>query len=171
MAEFEHQWNAFEANSAEITLATTTGIKELVTLFHPATEAKSYYVTFVEVFNSVAQTAGRAVFELQFITAEAGTPGGTQVTPQCISDRTASSAALVRSGVTAAPTTAGQVFARRGSTGTTAFQPHRVFEPTTFEDCIKLRGGQAEGIRFTANVMAAITGAPIYTVRVRWIEL
>src|SRR3954469_14384956 len=104
MAEFEHQWNAFEANGAEVTLATTSGVKELVTIFHPATEAKSYFVTFIEVFNAVAQTAGRAVFELQFITAEAGTPGGTQVTPQCISDRTVTSAALVRSGATAEPT-------------------------------------------------------------------
>jgi hypothetical protein len=158
------------ATSAEITLPTTTGVKEVLTIWHPTAEAKSYYIFEVRFAVRVATSAGAANTELQYISAENGTPGGTALTPQAIYDRTVASNALVRQVVTGAPTVVGQIFQRKSFTQNAPGYDHSVFATTGFRDCIRLRGGVSEGLRISANVTSALTGAPILHAFARWIE-
>ncbi len=165
--------------TTEITLATTVGVKELVTLWHPSTQTKEVRIFEIGVSFRVLHTAGTMGFELQFISGEAGTPGGATITPQALNRGDVASPLVVRQVVTAAPTVTGSVFQRAvfplpsASAPVTSNDGFTIFEvnDTDMADAIFFRGSQAEGLRITANVAAALTTAPIMTLYVKYMEL
>ncbi len=155
--------------AAEITLATTTGVKEIVTIWHPSTVAKDFHIFEIRAAVRTATTAGSAVSELQFMSAEAATPGGTLLAPQSTYNRTVASEAVVRQ-VPAAPTVVGNIVQRRQFTQNAVTYEVPIWQASTLDEVIRLRGGQAEGLRITVNVLSALTGAPILHLWARWLE-
>jgi hypothetical protein len=170
---------AYQILSGEITSATTVGVKENLTLWHPATLAKKVLILEIGANIRVNQTAGTYGWELQFISAEAGTPGGTVVTPQPLNRGLAASGLTVRQVPTGAPTVAGSIFQRSSFPLPAAAAPmisqegyilFRTVGPR-LEDAIELRSGQAEGLRISQNVLAALTTAPIFSIWVKFLEV
>lgn len=167
----------FQVALPEITLATTTGVKEIATIFKNATPDVDIHISEILLTVRTATTAGGSNVEVQFISAENGTPGGTSVVANIMGlhDRSATSTlgsnGNVRSAVTGAPTTAGQVFIRRGLIQNALAYEVPVFKATSLQECIRLRPLFADGLRITANTASALTGAPIITGYIRWIEL
>ncbi len=162
-------------STGEVTLAVGAGTQEILTIFKTA--AVTEVVQLLELRwhpAGVPITAGRAAFGFQFITAEAATPGGTVITPQPMNRGNVLPANVTtRQVVTGVPTVTGQLFNRRpllsfpNVTGTMPgiSQPgsedgQRIYDAAK-QGAIVLRGGQAEGIRVSLNVVAALTGAQI----------
>lgn len=161
----------YSFSTAELTMATATGVKEILTIFKANTVSENVFLLKLNWYpTGTPITAGRAVFENQYITAENGTPGGTAVTPQTLNRGITLPANInLRAVVTGAPTTTGQVFGRipllsfPNTTGTlpAIAQPvisTPIWDATT-QGPIMLRGGQTEGLRVTLNVLATLTGA------------
>lgn len=168
----------YQVVSSEITSATATGVKENLTLWHPNTLAKDVFILEIGVNVRVVQTAGTFAWEMQYISAENGTPGGTTLTAQPLNLGSAASGLTIRQVPTGAPTTTGQIFQRASFPLPAAATPfdgpanmgtilYRAHEP---DDALQLRASQNEGLRITQNIIATLTTAPIFTVYVRYIE-
>lgn len=170
----------YQVVTTEITSATTTGVKENLTLWHPAASTKNVYIVEIGANLRVVQTAGTFAWELQYISAENGTPGGTILTVQPLNLADAASGLTVRQVPTGAPTTSGAIFQRASfplpaaatpyTGGPEGFIVFRAEDRDNFTDAIQLRSGQAEGLRISQNVIAAITTAPIFTLYVKYVE-
>jgi hypothetical protein len=168
----------YQVVTSEITSATATGVKEILTLWHPNTLTKDVMITEIGVNTRVIHTAGTYGFEFQFISAENGTPGGTTITAQPLRLGDAASGLTIRQVVTGAPTTTGQIFQRAVFPLPAAATPLTgpgeeatiLFRANAPEEGITLRNGQNEGLRISQNIIATLTTAPIFTVYVRYIE-
>jgi hypothetical protein len=156
--------------SGELTLATATGVQDLLTLWHPSASSVTVYVLAVNVYFRVLQTAGSLGFEGQFITAENGTPGGTTVNSQTLNRSGGAGALTARSQVTGAPTTTGNLILKRPFPLPAAAAPRPsefpLVDTRSLADIPQLRGGQAEGLRLSANVAATLTTAPVCVIEV-----
>lgn len=169
----------YQAVTTEITSATTTGTKENLTLWHPNTVTKDVFIVEIGVNVRVVQTAGTFAWEMQYISAENATPGGTTITAQPLKMSDAASGLVIRQVATGAPTVTGQMIQRAGfplpAAGTPFVQPDAflLFTATDrqgFSDALILRNGQSEGLRITQNIIAALTTAPVFTVYVKYVE-
>lgn len=170
----------YQTVTTEITSATTTGVKENLTLWHPAASLHNVYIVEIGANLRVVQTVGSFAWEVQYINAENATPGGTTLTGQPLNRGDAASDLIVRQVPTGAPTTTGQVFQRASfplpaaatpyTGGPEGFIVFRAEDRDNFTDAIQLRSGQAEGLRITQNILAAITTAPVFTLYVKYVE-
>lgn len=170
----------YQIVTTEITSTTTTGVKENLTLWHPATSTRNVYIVEIGVNLRVVQTAGTFAWEMQYITAENATPGGTTLTTQPLNRADAASDLIIRQVPTGAPTVTGSVFQRASyplpaaatpyTGGPEGFIVFRAEDRDNFTDAIQLRSGQAEGLRITQNIIAALTTAPVFTVYVKHVE-
>lgn len=164
--------NIYSFSTGELTLATATGTKEMLTVFHTSSDANNIQLLELRWHpTGTAITAGRAIWEYQYITAENGTPGGTSITPQPMHRGNTFPANInIRQGVTGAPTTTGQVFGRRSAINMPVAANQvilaqldsesgaRIWDAAKQGACF-LRGGTAEGVRVTLNILATLTGA------------
>jgi hypothetical protein len=168
----------YQVATTEITSATATGVKENLTLWHANTVTKDVFITEIGVSVRVVQTAGTFAWELQFISAENGTPGGTTITAQPLNLGDAASGLTIRQVVTGAPVVAGQIFQHAAFPLPAAATPFDgssieatiLFKAESPSEAITLRNGQSEGLRITQNIAATLTTAPIFTIYVRYIE-
>lgn len=169
----------YQVVTTEITSATTTGVKENLTLWHPASVTKDVFIVEIGANVRVVQTAGTFGWELQFISAENGTPGGTTLTPQQLRRTDAASGLTVRQVPTGAPTATGAIFQKAAYplpaaatpfTQPEAFIIYSASDRDEYSDAIQLQNGQAEGLRISQNVAAALTTAPIFTLYVKYVE-
>lgn len=169
----------YQVVTTEITSATTTGIKELLTLWHPNTLLKDAFILEIGINFRIVQTAGTFGFELQFISAENATPGGTTLTPQPFNRGDAASGLTVRQVVTGAPTVTGSIFQRATFPLPAAASPMVTFDGfivfscedrVNYSDAIQLRNGQSEGLRISQDIAAALTTAPIFTAYAKYVE-
>jgi hypothetical protein len=168
----------YQVVTTEITSATATGVKENLTLWHASTVTKDVFITEIGVNTRVVQTAGTFAWELQFISAENGTPGGTTITAQPLNLGDAASGLTIRQVVTGAPVVTGQIFQHAAFPLPAAASPFDgssseatiLFRAESPSEAIVLRNGQNEGLRITQNIAATLTTAPIFTIYVRYIE-
>lgn len=168
----------YQVVTTEITSATATGVKENLTLWHPNTVTKDVFILEIGVNTRVVQTAGTFAWELQFISAENATPGGTTITAQPLNLGDAASGLTIRQVPTGAPTPTGQVFQRAAYPLPAAATPFSgpsseatiLFQAITPDDAIQLRSGVSEGLRITQNIAATLTAAPVFTIYARYIE-
>lgn len=171
---------SYQLCTTEITSATATGVKENLTLWHPSSLAKDVFIVEIGVNIRIMQTAGTFGWELQFISAENGTPGGTPLTPQPLDQSIGASGLTVRLVPTGAPTVAGQIFQRASFPLPAAASPlmasydgvvlFRAKDLVDYSDAIRLKNAVAEGLRITQNIIATLTVAPVFTIYVRYIE-
>ncbi len=107
--------------------------------------------------------------------AENGTPGGTSITPQPLDISLAASGGLARQVVTGLPTSSGTTFVRDQylyATSPVGRQRIPLWEASSLEDSIVLRGGVACGLRLAINRVAAHTAlVEAVTGWIRWVEL
>lgn len=166
---------SYQVVSNEITSALTTGVKQNLSLFHPKSSKRDVLITEIGVNVRIVQTAGTFAWELDFISAENGTPGGTQRTPQPLNGGPASEL-VVREVVTGAPTGTGAKIQRASfplpAAATPFVQPEGfiIFRAQDEDERILLPAGADRGINVTQNVLAALTTAPVFSVYVRFIE-
>lgn len=170
----------YQVVTTEITSATTVGVKENLTLWHPAATAKNVYIVEIGANIRVVQSVGTFAWELQYISAENGTPGGTTITAQPLNLGDAASGLTTRQVPTGAPTVSGQIFQRASFPLPAAATPYtggpegfiifRAEDRDNFTDAIQFRSGQAEGLRISQDVLAAITTAPVFTLYVKYVE-
>ena len=169
---------AYSAPLPEHAPTITAGVKPLTTWWHPSTITRDAFIEEIVLYALVttAGSAGRSNLEAQFFTAEAGTPGGTAITPQALDPSNAATAVVVRHGLTAAPTLTGQLVARIGAfPPTTAVGRHEFVvyrQGASSSGQIVIRAGTAFGIYLTMNTVVAHT-ALAYTVtgHIRWTEI
>lgn len=167
---------SYQVVTGEITSALTVGVKENLTLWHPSSVEKDVLIVEIGVNLRVAQTAGTFAWELQFISAENATPGGTALTPQPLSHGDAASGLVARQVPTGAPTVSGEVFQRAAFPLPAAAAPwvgydgFVLFRARDLGEAIVLGNAQAEGLRITQNVIAALTTAPVFSIFARYIE-
>jgi len=172
---------AYQAVTANLTSPTAVGVTRPLTIWHPATLAKDVFI--IELggnYQFYGHTAGRFDYELQFMSAENGSPGGTSVPAQPLNRALPASGLTLRS-TPAAPTLTGNAFQRVGQgTPTTTFPMdaasdgvilYRAKDLDDYSDAIMLRNAQAEGLAITQNILVALTGtAPIFNMYARWVE-
>jgi hypothetical protein len=155
--------------SAELTLATTAGTKEMLTIWHPNTVSSELMLLDLRWQpTGTPVTAGRAYWEFQFISAENGTPGGTSITAaQLNRGNSLSGSVAIRQGVTGAPTTTGPIFERRplihfpqpASSGDVPGEMDSRLWDYRVQGAIVMRASTSEGLRVTLFVASALTGA------------
>jgi hypothetical protein len=168
----------YQCVTAEITSGTAIATAQNLTFFHPNTLAKDVFIVEIGVNVRIVQTAGTFGWELQFFTAEGGTPGGTALTPQPLNLGDAASGLTVRTSPTGAVTVAGQTFQRASFPLPAAATPFDgssnhgtiIFRAETPEEGITLRSGQAEGLLVRQNIIATLTTAPVFNIYARYIE-
>lgn len=170
---------SYQAVTGEITSGVAVATAQLMTVWHPSNLAKDAFIIEIGANVGVQHTAGRFSFDLQYISAENATPGGTTVTAQPL-DRALSVSGLVVRQAPAAPTTIGQVFQRAAQGPATAATPqgtnydgvviYRAKDLNDYSDAIKLRNGVAEGLTVRQNIITALTTAPVFSVYARWVE-
>jgi hypothetical protein len=153
--------------STGILLGTTTSV---IYLFHPSTESKSYQVKRILI--SATGGTGTATYSIRadFITAQAGTPGGTLVTPQPLNRSDIASNAIVRINANA-PTRLGN------DPWSICLVPGNnfVFDlASNIYDgkAITLRGGISEGIevRIVIGGLALLTASRV-SAALEWVEV
>lgn len=169
---------AYQVVTAEITLATTVGVKECLNLWHPSSLTKDVFILEIGVNLGVPFTVGRMAYEISF-TSAIGT-GGATVTPQQLNRADPASGLEARVVKTGGGTLAGAIFQRATQAPASAANPnstnydgivvYRAKDLDDYSDAILLRNGVAEGLNVQANVLTALTGAPIITVYARYVE-
>lgn len=160
--------------TGEITVGTAIARTSVVTLWHPSTMTATVKVTKIMLHMRVGHTAGTFHVKSQFVTGENATPGGTLLTPQSLNRGSAASGLTVRQ-APAAPTRAGQLLddymkMAAALSGAVQDSSYNLFKSEDGSEGITLRGGQAEGLEVSTDVLAALTGAPILVVGVEWTE-
>lgn len=171
---------SYQVVTPEITSGTAVAIARPLQLWHPATLLKDVFIIEIGANVGVQHTAGRFAFEIEYITVESAT--GTLITTnvQQTNRGDPNTGLTARHSVTAeTPATAG-VFQRAVQGASTAATPqgtnydgvviYRAKDLDDYSDAIVLRNGVAEGLLVRQNILAILTGAPIYSVYARWIE-
>lgn len=170
---------SYQAVTGEITSGVAVATAQSLTLWHSATFVKDVFIIEIGANVGVQHTAGRFAFELQYIVAEAATPGGTQLSPQALDRGLAASGLTVRQ-LPAQPSNTGAVFQRAVQAPAAAATPqgtnydgvviYRAKDLDDYSDAIKLRNGVAEGLTVRQNIITALTTAPVFSVYARWVE-
>jgi hypothetical protein len=165
--------NIFSFSSAELTLPTAAAAAQQFSIFHAVGTTQETQLLELRWHPSgVPVTAGKAVWQFQYITAENATPGGTAVTAQELNRGSALSGTLtLRSQPTGAATTTGQIFGRvpllnfPNVTGTmpglsqpVGVDAQRIWNAQE-QGAIVMRASTAEGLMLSLNVTSALTGA------------
>jgi len=161
----------FIFNTGPITGATATGTKSLAYLFHGSGITQKYKLVKI-IVDQIAGNNGAMRIELNRITAEAGTPGGTLATiqPKLNGD---TSSAVARFNPTNAPTRQpgtlfgvgsdpkmnGQTYPCGGLSGDDLDAIPWTIDPST-----------AFGYEVTQVVTATISTAPTFNVTFEWTE-
>jgi len=170
----------FRAISVEVTLGTAVGQKSIAYLWHPSASALVYKIWKVWLWYKTKDTAGTQNFNLNFITAENGTPGGTVETrvPHDRADTADATAnAAYRSGAALPTRVAGLLESMPQLTGAltvSALYLERVVlfdaNDSLTKKPIILRASQAEGLEVYQDVLTTLTTAPIVRVGMEWTE-
>lgn len=159
--------------TGEVTLATAISRNAIVTLWHPATQTTSVYIQKIMLHMRVGHTAGNLHIKTQFISGENATPGGTVINPQQLNRGNPNSGLTIRQSP-AVPTRVGNLIddytkmaaALSGGADDSSYSLYRADEA----ESIELRAGQAEGVEISADIIAALTGAPILVIGVEYTE-
>lgn len=171
---------SYQVVTPEITSGTAVAIARPLQLWHPATLLKDVFIIEIGANVGVQHTAGRFAFEIEFITAESAT--GTLITAnvQQMNRGDSVTGLTARHSVTAETPVAAGVFQRAVQGPSAATTPqgtnydgvviYRAKDLDDYSDAILLRNGVAEGLLVRQNIIAILTGAPIYSIYARWIE-
>lgn len=172
---------AYQVVTPEITSGTAVAIARPLQLWHPAALLKDVFIIELGANIGVPHTAGRFAFEIEFITAESATGTLTTANAQQTNRADPATGLTVRHSVTAETAAAAGVFQRAvqqpyvqaSNTAGTNYDGvviYRAKDLDDYSDAIKLRNGVGEGLLVRQNILATLTGAPIYSVYARWVE-
>jgi hypothetical protein len=156
---------------SDATSSMGTAIVSALYLFHPPSVTKTYRITRLRVW-SADGGAGEIFLQLNRITAENGTPGGTLLIPAVFNQGDPASSAIARWKATGSPTRdAVWIDASPGWTNSSAttfweWAPSLV---SMDSKCYELRPSVGEGIE-VEYFPASVTSAPSFGVAIEWVE-
>lgn len=159
-------------NTGAITGATATGVKSLAYIWHASTTTKRYQIVRI-IINQIAGLGGAHRFELNKITAQNGTPGGTSGTSNPVDGDDAATVASIVIAPTGAPTRLSGLFFGSDvpvqSNGTAMLKPSTHVEALDGKPYV-MRASVNEGWEVTQNVTTTITTAPVFNITFEWTE-
>lgn len=164
----------YVCNTGPITGATATGTKSLAYLWHPSSVTKKYKIASI-IVDQIAGNgpSGSQRIEMNRITAENGTPGGSTGTIVSKEPGATASGATVRIAATGAPTRAS------GTLFGVGFDPKSSGQVlpmgSTEQERIEIKpwtvlASTAFGYELTQVVTSTLSSAPIFNITVEWTE-
>lgn len=159
----------FAAVAGPVATGTAAAVKSIAYLWHPSTSTKRVEIRRILVAYAAGGTTGHALIRGIKITAEAGSPGGSTVTPTAL-DGADSTSLQVRTAPTNAPTrlTSSDAFAfviGGASSGSYEWVAGKHGKP------IVLRASTNEGIEIAVDIRAALGTQWQVTASFEWTEV
>lgn len=163
------------SNTSTITGATATGTKSLAYIWHPSAVTKRYKLVSIIVDQTAGNGSGGSQrIELNRITAENATPGGTTGTIVQADGADSASGATIRIAPTGAPTRAsGTYFSCNLDPKVNAqVMPIGYGATETLETKpLAARTSTAEGYEIVQVVSTTLSTAPVYNITWTWVEV